>query len=188
MMSGQNSWIILALILGVVVLAAVAVITLSGGGGKKGPTPTPAPGTEALLPEVIAGFELASRFDHIEPIFPGELYSLLVSFAPLEGSDFAGAVERMGITAYLFEDEESAKEALDLLIGSTYSGAQGIQVEGLEAYLFAEPEAGQAGLLWQDGSIVYEIFVTAPSQGEPDLEKLKEAALTGARAVISLKS
>jgi hypothetical protein len=42
------------------------------------------------------------------------------------------------------------------------------------------------GLIWQEGPVIYQVFVTAPDEGEPDLEALKRAALGAAQAVLRL--
>lgn len=174
----MNNWVILAALLGVALLATVLVIGM--GGSKLGPLP------EELLPTEIPGFELVSRFDHVEPIFAGEEYSSLISFAPAEGSEFSGKVERMGITAYVFQTRQDARATGELLLGSTYSEAQKVELDGRSASSFADGGAGQAGLIWQAGPILYEAFVTAPGGDETDLEALHRAALLGARAVLQL--
>jgi len=174
----MNNWVILAVLVGAAVLATVLVL---GIGGSK-PVPLP----EEFLPSEIAGFELVGSFEHVEPIFKGEEYSSLVSFAPVEGSPFSGKIERMGITAYVFRDRRSARAAGELLLGSTYPDAEEVELDGQSAFAFTEAAAGQAGLIWQEGPILYEVFVTAPGGGEIDLEALQQAALAGARAVLGL--
>ena len=173
----MNNWVILAVLVGAAVLATVLVLGMSG--SKPGPLP------EEFLPSEIAGFELVGSFEHVEPIFKGEEYSSLVSFAPVEGSQFSGKIERMGITAYVFKDKRSARAAGELL-GSTYPDAEEVELDGQRASAFTEAAAGQAGLIWQEGPILYEVFVTAPGGDEIDLEALQQAALAGARAVLGL--
>lgn len=168
-----SSWVILALVIGAAVLATVVLIGMSG-----------KVKVSVALPEEIEGFELANQFSHIEPIFPGEQYSMLNSFAPTPGSPFAGEVERMGITAYVFKDRKSAAATLEMLIGSTYKNAQEIALDRHKAHFFANLEAGQAGLIWQDGPILYEIFITSPAEATVDAAALQEVALIAARAVI----
>lgn len=172
----MGNWVILAVVVGAAVLAAVLVIGMGGG------TPLPA----ELLPAEIAGFDLVGSFDHVEPIFKGEEYSSLVSFAPHEGSELAEKVERMGITAYVFKGGRSARAAKRLLLSSTYPGAEEVELAGRRASAFADEEAGQAGLIWHVGPILYEVFVTAPAGGTPEMEALKGAALAGAEAVLAL--
>ena len=173
-MSGPGSWVILALVIGAAVLATVVLIGM--GGGR----------VVTSLPEELEGFELVNQFDHIEPIFPGERYSMLNSFAPTAGSPFAEEVERMGVTAYLFKARKSATTALELLIGSTYSEAQEITLNKHKVQFFANAEAGQAGLIWQDGPILYEVFITSPAT-PADISALQEAALVAARAIIGAR-
>jgi len=173
----MGNWVILAVVVGAAVLAAVLVIGMGGGG-----EPLP----EELLPAEIASFEPAGRFDHVEPILKGEEYSSLVSFAPTEGSEFAEKIERMGITAYVFKDKRSAIAAAELLLSSTYPEAEEIELDGNSASSFADAEAGQAGLIWHEGPILYEVFVTAPAGSAPEMEALKRAAYAGAQAVLTL--
>ncbi|MFQ6118058.1 MAG: hypothetical protein ACE5LQ_07305 [Candidatus Bipolaricaulia bacterium] len=173
----MGNWVILAVVVGAAVLAAVLVIGLSGG-----QTPLP----EELLPAEIAGFDLVGNFDHVEPIFKGEEYSSLVSFAPAEGSEFTEKIERMGITTYVFKNKRSAVKAAELLLSSTYPKAEEIELDGASASSFTDEEAGQVGLIWHEGPILYEVFVTAPAGSAPEMEALKRAALVGAQAVLTL--
>jgi hypothetical protein len=173
----MGNWVILAVLVGAAVLAAVLIV---GMGGGEAPLP------EEFLPREVEGFDLVGSFDHVEPIFKGEEYSSLVSFAPAEGTEFTGKVERMGITAYIFKDRRSARAAAELLFGSTYSAVEEIELDGWSASSFADDGAGQVGLIWQMGLILYEVFVTAPAENKPEMEALKLAALAGARAVITL--
>jgi len=173
----MGNWVILAVLVGAAVLAVVLIAGMGGGG-----VPLP----ERLLPQEIAGFDLVGSFDHVEPIFAGEEYSSLVSFAPAEGAEFTGKVERMGITAYIFKDRRSARAAEELLLDSTYPVAERIELDGWSASSFIDDETGQAGLIWQMGPILYEVFVTAPLDHGPEMEALKGAALAGAQAVIAL--
>lgn len=175
----MNTWVILAVVLGAVVLATVMIVGMSSGPSLPG----------ELLPQELVGFELVNRFDHVEPIFEGERYSTLVSFAPLAGAEFAGKVERMGITAYLFKDRKRAEAAERVLIDSTGPGAEGVEVDGQAGFAYGSAGEGapaSAGLIWQTGPVIYQIFVTAPDGGEPDLEALKRAALAGAQAALGL--
>ncbi|MCR4404598.1 MAG: hypothetical protein NUW06_04885 [Candidatus Acetothermia bacterium] len=176
----MNNWLIVAVVLGAAVLAAVLVVALVGGPAVRPP--------EELLPAELAGFELVNRFDHVEPIFDGERYSSLVSFAPLAGVEFAGKVERMGITAYLFKDRKKAEAAEQVLLDSTGPGAEEVEIDGQAgfAYTSGPGAAAAAGLIWQIGPVIYQVFVTAPGEGEPDLEALNRAALNAAQAVLRL--
>jgi len=173
----MGNWVILAVVVGAAVLAAVLVIGMGGG-----PTPLP----EELLPAEIGGFDLVGNFDHVEPIFKGEQYSSLVSFAPAEGSEFTKKIERMGITAYVFKNKRSAVAAAELILSSTYPQTEEIEFDGASASSFTDDEAGQAGLIWHEGPILYEVFVTAPAGSAPEMEALKRAALLGAQAVLAL--
>jgi hypothetical protein len=177
----MNNWVIVAVVLGAALLATALVIAMVGGSAVRLP--------EELLPSELAGFELVSRFDHVEPIFDGERYSTLVSFAPLPGGEFAGKVERMGVTAYLFQSQKKAEAAERVLLDSTGASAEEIKVDGQTGFSYAAVGAGaaaSAGLIWQEGPVIYQVFVTAPDEGEPDLEALKRAALGAAQAVLRL--
>jgi len=173
----MNNWVILAVLVSAAVLATVLVLGMGGGG-----TPLP----DELLPAKITGFDLASSFGHVEPIFKGEQYSSLVSFAPTKDSEFFQKIERMGITAYVFKGKQRARAAAELLLNSTYPGAQKVELDGGSASSFADNKAGQAGLIWQEGPILYEVFVTAPSGGKPDMNALEQAGHAGAQAVLAL--
>ncbi|HIC95545.1 TPA: hypothetical protein EYP12_02825 [Candidatus Bipolaricaulota bacterium] len=173
----MNTWVILAVVVGALVLATVLVIGMMGGPGLGTHLP------EELLPQEIAGFELVNRFDYVEPIFEGERYSTLVSFAPLEGMEFAGKVERMGITAYLFKDRGRAEAAKRMLLDSVGPGTGEVDLDGRPVIAYGGP--GQAGLIWQMGPIIYQVFVTSPEGGD-NPEALEKAALAGARAVFEL--
>jgi hypothetical protein len=177
----MNTWVILAVALGAAVLATVLVIGMVGGPSAHLP--------EELLPGEIAGFQSVNRFDHVEPIFEGERYSTLVSFAPLAGGEFSGKVERMGITAYLYQNRQKAQAAEQVLLDSTGTGAEEIELDGQSGFAYAvvgQGGANSAGLIWQSGPVIYQIFVTAPDESPPDLEALKRAALVGAQATLGL--
>lgn len=172
----MNTWAILAVVLGAAILATVIIIGLSGGPALPG----------ALLPQELPGFELVDRFDYIEPIFEGERYSSLVSFAPLEGAEFAGKVERMGITAYLFKDRKRAEAAERVLLDSVGAGTEEVELDGQGQLAFTYGGPGQAGLIWRRGPVIYQVFVTSAEGGEPDPEALKRAALAAAQAALGL--
>ncbi len=173
----MDKLVILAVLVGAAALVAALVL---GMGGPKVVLP------EELLPSAIEDFESANRFSHVEPIFKGEEYSSLVSFAPGESADFVDKVERMGITAYVFQNRRSARAAEELLLSSTDSPTEEVALDGWSAISFADTAAGQAGLIWQAGPILYEVFVTAPDGEQTDVEALQQAALAGARAVLAL--
>ncbi|MGQ9477091.1 MAG: hypothetical protein ACUVRH_01140 [Candidatus Bipolaricaulia bacterium] len=170
----MNTWVILAIVVGAVVLATVMIVGMSSGPSLPG----------ELLPQELAGFQLVGQFDYIEPIFEGERYSSLVSFAPAEGAEFAGKVERMGITAYRFKSQGEARAATEVLLDSMGLGTEEIELDGQLA--FAYDGLGQAGLIWRIGPIIYQVFVTAPEGSEPDPEALEKAARAAAKAVLKL--
>jgi hypothetical protein len=174
----MDKLVILAILAGAAAL--VTALVLGMGAPKSVTLP------DELLPSSIVDFEAVNRFAHVEPIFKGEEYSSLVSFAPVEGTEFAGRVERMGITVYKFKNRRTAQAAEELLLSSTNPQVQTVQLNGRTASSFADPATGQAGLIWQVGPILYEVFVTAPGGEETDVEPLKRAALAGAGAVLSL--
>ncbi|MFQ6034044.1 MAG: hypothetical protein ACE5KR_04210, partial [Candidatus Bipolaricaulia bacterium] len=80
----------------------------------------------------------------------------------------------------------SAVAAAQLLLSSTYPKAEEIELDGASASSFTDEEAGQVGLIWHEGPILYEVFVTAPAGSAPEMETLKRAALVGAQAVLTL--
>ncbi len=172
----MNTWVILVVVLGAAALATIVIVGVSMSGGPSLP--------KELLPQGIVGFQLVDRFDYIEPIFEGERYSMLVSFAPAEGAEFAEKVERMGITAYLFKSQRKARAAMEMLLDSMGLGTEEIELDGQLA--FAYDGLGQAGLIWQMGPVIYQVLVTVPEGGEPDPEALEKAAHAAAKAVFKL--
>ena len=139
---------------------------------------------EKLVPKAIEGFSLVDRIERVEPGFieQGELYSSHASFAPVSGSEYEKQVEMLGIAIFLFKNEQGAKQVKALLLSN--AKPEIVKVSNQSVYLFSNEEGDQVGILWQEKKLIYEILVTAPKEGEVNMEFLKRAALAAAQAVL----
>lgn len=178
----QNLFLVMLILIGAAVALFVALITLQPGAPASLP-PVPSPpteGTRALIPSEIEGFVLED-IERAEPVFERELFSVHATFAPEAESPFAGSVESLGVSVFQLSSPQAAEEIKPLLI----MGESGpLTLEGVEAEFFSNEEAALAGLIWQEGLRVYYVLVSGVL-GSSDVDVLREAALTAARAVLS---
>jgi hypothetical protein len=139
----MNNWVIVAVVLGAALLATALVIAMVGVALRSA-------SRRSCFPASWRGSSWSAAFDHVEPIFDGERYSTLVSFAPLPGGEFAGKVERMGVTAYLFQSQKKAEAAERVLLDSTGASAEEIKVDGQTGFSYAAVGEGGRGLRGAD--------------------------------------
>lgn len=173
----MKSPVILLIVLGAALVAVVLALSLSN---------LENPGAiEKLLPKTLEGFALVDKLERVEAGFieQGELYSAHASFAPLPGSVYEKHIDMLGIAIYLFKDEAGAKRVKELLL----SGAQPelIQISNRTVALFGGED--HVGVRWHEKRLLYEILVTAPKEGEMNLELLRQAALAAAQVLIEHK-
>lgn len=163
------------------VFVAVAAAVIVGAIFLVGTSPPAGPAPETLIPDAIEGFILVAKEARIEPAFPGEAYSSHAFYTPAPAGPWSGKIERVGLTIFKFKDPAKISEARDLLL----QGAQteSLDLDGRPAQLAPEPDG--VGLFWEHGALFVAIFVSAPSEGEIDIETLKGAALAVARAVLA---
>jgi hypothetical protein len=177
----MNNWVIVAVVLGAALLATALVIAMVG--GLCGPPPGGAASQRAG--GVRAG----------QPLRPcradlrwGKVFDpCLLRPASGRGVRREGRADG-GHRLSLPEPKEgrgggAGAPRLDR------ASAEEIKVDGQTGFSYAAVGAGaaaSAGLIWQEGPVIYQVFVTAPDEGESDLEALKRAALGAAQAVLRL--
>jgi hypothetical protein len=183
-----------AISFGLVVLMIVALVAVFGCSseteiGEPIITPTPevtpdssTPLPEDVIPLNVSGFNFSRKYDWSIAIFDGEEYSASSIFLPKADSEFMNEVENLQVGAYLFTDEESASEAVDILIEYVDIVTE-IQVNDTQALLTYREGLGEASAIQQHGRLVI-ISNTMPPLGVADFnqEVLQNAVINGLEA------
>lgn len=139
------------------------------------------------LPQEVAGFDLKESLERVDPIFPGEQYSSLVSFAPNEDISFVDEVSRVGVMLYHFDDGAQIEGALAILsLGNTLTEFNFLGFTMME---HLDEETGQLNIFWQQGPELLQILAVPPQGADSfDTDAIQAAALMVISAIAEAQS
>lgn len=179
----KDLFVIMLILIGAAVALLVAFLALPPGPSPPTGTTSSTRAEQALIPEAIPGFIL-ERIDRAEPSFPGELFSVTAVFVPEPGSPYEGAVASMGVTVFRLESPRSGSEITSTLL-LLADETETITVEGVAVESFLNESQGMAGLVWQQGALIYNVLASAVEDAaSEDLQTLNDAVTAAAEAII----
>ena len=161
-----------ALIFGIVAVVLAGVLLFGGGSGLM---PPESDLEITLLPQTIDGFALQEYLKRVEPVLPGEQYSSVAFFIPLEGSMFAQTADRMGIMLYHFDSPENVPPALGLV--ALGNELKSVKVDGVVVQTYVDEDAGQVNAYWAQGAALVQILMAANLTQGADFPAVEKAAL-----------
>lgn len=140
---------------------------------------------ETVLPSSLGNFKDIKRSEHIDPIFKGERYSVHAFFTPKAESEFSESIERLGISIYLFWNNNSCLKAKETLIesyGPEYKADQ-VRFNQAKTKIYYTPTQEQAETFWCKKKLLFQVLAVS-NEENMDHKILKKAIISGARSVL----
>jgi hypothetical protein len=178
----QNLFVVMLIIIGAAVALLVGLLLLQPS-APSGPSPTET-GAEAIIPSEIEGFTL-KLIERVDPVFEGELFSVMGVFVPKAGSPFEGSVESLGIHVFQLSDPQAAEEIEPVLLmsmGEEITISESL-IAGVTVRSITNEKLRLAGVLWQEGQQLYYVLVSGAADAT-DVDLLSQAALVAAEAIL----
>ena len=134
---------------------------------------------EDVIPLSVSQFIFSRKYDWSVPVFDGEEYSAYSIFAPDPSIEFWSYVGDLHVRVYLFEDNESARALIVMLLGTVDFVAE-VEVNDAQAYMTYREGLGEAMAIQQRGRLVIVSNAMPPLDAtEFEQEPLQYAARNG---------